>query len=117
MRRAPSPQVIAGILALAAVVALAVKQRRRPGRQAASPPNESTRREWRCQCGQEYLVTGADRHRIYWLADADAENPVLGQECASCGASLPAEREHRAPTTSGSAPHALSGQGPTPSTT
>jgi MYXO-CTERM domain-containing protein len=95
----PGSWVIAGILALAAVVALAVKRRRRPGPQPASPPNESARRAWRCQCGQEYLVSGADRHRIYWLADADAENPVLGQECVSCGASLPADREHRAPTT------------------
>jgi hypothetical protein len=100
-RRAPGSRVIAGILALAAVVALAVKRRRRPGLHAASPSHESGRREWRCQCGQEYLVTGADRHRIYWLAGADVENPVLGQECVSCGASLPAEREHRAPETSG----------------
>ena len=101
LQGAPGSRVIAGILALAAVVALAVKRRRRPGPQFASPPNESARRAWRCQCGQEYLVSGADRHRIYWLADADAENPVLGQECVSCGASLPAEREHRAPTTAG----------------
>jgi hypothetical protein len=81
------------MLALAAAVAFAVTRRRRPGLQPKSPPHESARREWRCQCGQAYLVTGADRHRIYWLADADAENPVLGQECVNCGASLPAERE------------------------
>jgi hypothetical protein len=87
-RRAVAAAVaVAGTLAL-----LAPRLRRRRGRaaQGVGPP---ARREWKCRCGQEYLVSGTDRHRIYWVAGAAAENPVLGQDCVRCGARLPAERE------------------------
>jgi hypothetical protein len=41
---------------------------------------------YRCGCGAEYRVQGADRHRIYWREGA----PVLGDRCVACGAPLPA---------------------------
>jgi hypothetical protein len=83
--------VIAGVRALAGLVLFAVKRwrRRRGGVKAAPPPPASVHREWRCQCGQDYLVTGSDRHRIYWLADAEAGDPVLGEQCVRCGARPP----------------------------
>jgi hypothetical protein len=51
-------------------------------------------RAWTCGCGQEYRVQGVDRHRVYWLAGADASDPVLAAECPSCGRLLPREHEH-----------------------
>jgi hypothetical protein len=42
-----------------------------------------------CQCGAEYRVSGIDRHRIYWPADAPEGSPVLGDRCVQCGTALP----------------------------
>jgi len=109
--------VIAGVLALAGLVLFAVRRwrRRRQGMKAAPPPPASVHREWRCQCGQDYLVTGSDRHRIYWLAGAEAGDPVLGAQCVRCGASLPTEREQRATEAPGLAPLNVSEHGQSPS--
>jgi hypothetical protein len=109
--------VIAAVLALAGLVLFVVRRwrRRRGAARAAPPPPASAHREWRCQCGQDYLVAGGDRHRIYWLADAEAGDPVLGEQCVRCGAHLPAEREQRAPATPGMAPVSVSEQGQSPS--
>jgi len=110
--------VIAGVLGLAGLVVFAVWRwrGRRGDVKAASPAPASEHREWRCQCGQEYHVTGSDRHRIYWLADAEAGDPVLGAECVRCGASLPAEREHLArEAPGGPAPRDVGEQGQSPS--
>ena len=47
-----------------------------------------SRRPWSCICGQAYLVSGIDRHRVYWLPDAAQTDPLLVRECVSCGAEL-----------------------------
>jgi hypothetical protein len=80
-------------LALAAVAAIAVAaaRTRRRGREQAAPP--PARREWRCTCCQEYLVAGTDRHRIYWVAGATSDDPLLETRCVQCGAELPSEHE------------------------
>lgn len=78
-------------LAAAVVAALAAWARRRRGDRVVEPP--PARREWRCVCGQEYLVAGTDRHRIYWMAGATPGEPLLEARCVNCGAHLPAEHE------------------------
>ena len=47
------------------------------------------RRAWSCDCGQASLVSGIDRHRIYWLPDAREFDPLLERQCVSCGSELP----------------------------
>ena len=51
-------------------------------------PAPQPREPWQCACGQEYLVAGRDRHRIYWPAGADEGDPVLSGECRECGRTL-----------------------------
>jgi hypothetical protein len=60
-----------------------------------SPPQRQPGAEqetYRCQCGTAYRVSGTDRHRVYWLADAAESDPVLGTACVNCEAPLPAGR-------------------------
>ena len=78
-------------LAAAAIAAVALWARRRTRDEASEPP--PARREWRCACGQEYLVAGTDRHRIYWVAGATPGEPLLTARCVSCGEQLPTEHE------------------------
>jgi hypothetical protein len=47
----------------------------------------------RCVCGQQFEVTGLDRHRVYWLEGAHESDPVIGQQCPVCEAPLPSERD------------------------
>ena len=56
---------------------------------AAKDAEPAAREEWSCECGQEYRVSGAGRHRVYWLADADESDPVLSDTCPSCDRGLP----------------------------
>jgi hypothetical protein len=51
------------------------------------PPGES----WHCECGQELLVAGRDRHRVYWLPDAGPGDPILSGHCPNCDRPLPSE--------------------------
>jgi hypothetical protein len=106
--RSSSPNrtpILAGAALVALGAALAVRRRAGlhslaargrtalGGRFAEEPSSGDARRDWRCACGQAYVVTGTDRHRIYWLAGADEQDPVLGGECPECGRPLPAEHE------------------------
>jgi hypothetical protein len=87
-----SRAIIAGIAFVAvgaAAVGAVFARRRRRATQAAEPP--PARREWRCTCGQEYLVAGQDRHRIYWVAGATPDDPLLEEHCVRCGAALPVQ--------------------------
>jgi hypothetical protein len=78
-------------LAVAAAAGLALGLRRhRPGSAAAQPGPQS---EWTCACEQRFRVTGTGRHRVYWAADAPADEPVIGSRCPSCDRPLPSERE------------------------
>lgn len=57
---------------------------------------QSQRHPWHCECGQEYLVAGQDRHQIYWLKDADLSDPVLSDHCPNCERPLPAASRQNA---------------------
>ena len=61
---------------------------------AGAPPSDAPAEEvvehtFTCECGQEYRVSGQDRHRVYWRKDADVADPVLGQTCPECDRPLP----------------------------
>jgi hypothetical protein len=60
---------VAAAIGVAAAVMRAALRRRR----GAAIGGES-RRHVSCVCGQEYVVAGTDRHRVYWLAGAEARN-------------------------------------------
>ena len=88
-RRSPSTSRRAGLAAAAFAIAgavVAVRARIRARTRSAPEPQTYT-----CRCGAEYRVSGADRHRVYWPAEAPAGAPVLGDSCPRCGAALPAE--------------------------
>jgi hypothetical protein len=59
----------------------------------ADEDESSQAREWRCDCGQEYVVSGVDRHRVYWPAGGSPDDALLELRCVECGAPLPATRE------------------------
>jgi hypothetical protein len=89
----------------AAALAAAAIARRRLQAQPAGPaatagagsrtePEESSEgREWSCRCGQEYVVSGVDRHRVYWPAGGSPDEALLDLRCVKCGEPLPATRE------------------------
>jgi len=88
-RRVVVPALFA---AVASGVAYALMRLRRGGRppgraDAADGPAEQQR--YRCECGQEFLVSGAGRHRVYWLPDASPSDPLLSAECPRCERPLP----------------------------
>jgi hypothetical protein len=82
----------AGLLAvaigLAAAIAAAGARLRRDASARRSDPAA-----YRCGCGKAYRVSGTDRHRVYWPADAPDSAPVLGNRCVQCDAALPAGHE------------------------
>ncbi len=47
--------------------------------------------QWQCACGQRYRVSGAERHRVYWLIDADESDPVMTGRCPNCDRGLPGQ--------------------------
>jgi hypothetical protein len=92
----PRPVAIAIAGAAASAVAVALIRLRRPGstgpagagRSAAARPET-----YRCECGQEFRVSGTGRHRVYWLAGAPDDDPVLSPACPSCDRPLPRDSE------------------------
>ena len=77
------------LLAVAAGLAVglgSVRARHSGGARA----HEREQETYRCRCGTVYRVSGVDRHRVYWLADAAESDPVLGAACVNCDAPLPA---------------------------
>jgi hypothetical protein len=95
MRARPVAIAIAG--AAASGVAVALIRLRRPGstgtaggggRSEAGQPET-----YRCECGQEFRVSGTGRHRVYWLAGAPDDDPVLSPACPSCDRPLPRDSE------------------------
>jgi hypothetical protein len=99
--------VVPALFATAASgVAYALSRLRRGGAARAepngSPPAGATTREtadaapaeqqeYRCDCGQAFQVSGAGRHRVYWLPDASPSDPVLSATCPECDRPLPRE--------------------------
>jgi hypothetical protein len=96
----------AGLIAVAVALAaaLAAARARLAGRApAASSTRDRARaalerfrrsadRTYTCRCGTSYRVSGTDRHRVYWPADAPEDEPVLGDRCVECEAPLPGGR-------------------------
>jgi len=97
----PPPRIVA-LVALLLVMAGAVAQRlrrRNPvedaplGARDVAPDDLSetvVEREWACECGETYRVTGAGRHRVYWRSGAAVSDPVIDGKCVSCARPLPA---------------------------
>ena len=79
----------AGLLAVAVALAAAASAAlaRLAGRRRTT--NRAARDIYTCRCGTTYRVSGTDRHRVYWAADAPDASPVLGDRCVECDASLP----------------------------
>src|SRR4051812_16573496 len=85
------------VVAAASGVAVALLRMRRGGASPASDGapeplgagDSGAEQEYRCECGQEFRVTGAGRHRVYWLPDADPSDPVLSPGCPNCDRPLP----------------------------
>jgi hypothetical protein len=65
-------------------------------RDGAATPGEQ--QEYRCACGQVFLVSGTGRHRVYWLPDASPSDPVLSATCPSCERPLPRDQPASAAT-------------------
>ncbi len=59
---------------------------------AAAERVDSGTEGWSCQCGQSFRIQGQGRHRVFWLADADASDPVIGAACPACDRPLPRAR-------------------------
>jgi hypothetical protein len=77
-------------------VAYALLRLRRPGGASGTAPRtgragelEPPPQEYRCDCGQLFHVSGAGRHRVYWLPDASPSDPVLSPACPECDRPLP----------------------------
>ena len=87
----------AGAAVIAAGARLAGRTRpQSPTPVADLPPAQaeqaSGQTAYRCRCGAEYRVSGTDRHRVFWPADAPEDEPVLGDDCVECGEPLPSGR-------------------------
>jgi hypothetical protein len=83
--------------AVAAVLAaVAARVARRRGTKTAARTGKGRRPPraeecYTCACGAEYRTTGAGRHRVFWVLDAPADDPVLEGHCPACGKAWPAD--------------------------
>jgi hypothetical protein len=62
--------------------------------QSGGRRGDAARRRWQCVCGQDYRITGVDRHRVYWPIDAPADGAVLDGCCVVCRRPLPGKHPH-----------------------
>ena len=86
-----STAVAVGAIAGLATAACAVVRRRKAQVGARGSADASgAEREWQCACGQAFRVAGVERHRVFWVAGAPEDDPVLGDRCPSCERPLPA---------------------------
>jgi hypothetical protein len=82
----------AAAAALGAVGARRARRARPAGGRTPSRPEPAPEQTYTCECGAEYRVSGADRHRVYWPAGAPEDDPVLGDRCLQCDRPLAGER-------------------------
>ena len=79
-----APAAGAGAAGLAATAAWRFVRRRRGTADGLGEDAPAAKRDWTCECGQQFRVAGEDRHRVFWLADAEDGDPVLGDQCPNC---------------------------------
>ena len=87
--RTPGPRTLAlgaAGAALAAATLGLIARRVRPALARRRKPAQQT---WSCECGQSFRVSGAGRHRVFWLPDAAHNDPLLTPVCPSCERPLP----------------------------
>lgn len=82
---------LAGLAASGVAYALSRMNRRRRAGAHDRPPEEI--QAYTCACGQVFRMTGAGRHRVYWLAEAAENDPILGHQCPSCDRELPRDQD------------------------
>jgi hypothetical protein len=79
----------------AGVVAAVMAAQRRRASAPSGPGRAGTGDErYTCACGATYRTTGAGRHRVFWVVDASADDPVLEDHCPACGKAWPEEGGH-----------------------
>ena len=86
-RRPSSASLVQGAVGLSAFTSAYLLARRAGGTTTdvdAEDTATDQRQEWRCECGQLLLVTGEGRHRVFWMAEAPLEDPLLGDRCPNC---------------------------------
>jgi hypothetical protein len=93
---APVAAAIAAAVGLAVAVRLRSARRDEAGAPSSSvapddPAGEVVDREWKCDCGETYRVSGEGRHRVYWRGDATVSDPVMSGACVSCDRPLPTQ--------------------------
>src|SRR5687767_7470108 len=92
-RRSSGSAERAALLAVAVALAAGIAGTAARLRDRSSGSRRRARDQtYTCRCGTRYRVSGADRHRVYWPADAPEDAPVLGDRCVQCDAPLPAGR-------------------------
>ena len=93
-RRPSSGLVAQGAVGLSAFTGAYLLARRSGGGKPdldAGATTTDQREEWQCECGQLLLVTGEGRHRVFWMAEAPLEDPLLGDRCPNCERDLLAQ--------------------------
>jgi len=94
-RRVAVPALFAAVAGGVAYALLRLRRGGDPGGRASGRRGRAGRREqppheeYRCDCGQTFLVSGAGRHRVYWLPGASPSDPVLSPSCPECERPLP----------------------------
>jgi hypothetical protein len=95
--RARGKTIAIGGAVAAVLAAVAARVARRRGTKTTgrteegASPQPSAEERYTCACGAEYRTTGAGRHRVFWVLDAPADDPVLEDHCPACGKAWPAE--------------------------
>lgn len=95
--RKPAAAKAAGVAAPVGLALAAAWRRARrkglPGTDAAAASGmgedaPAAMRDWTCECGQRFRVSGEDRHRVFWTDGAEDGDPVMGDACPNCERSL-----------------------------
>jgi hypothetical protein len=92
-RSGTTRRVAIGVAVVGAVVGGVTAARRRRGGAPAAERTVIAEAEERyaCACGAVYRVSGAGRHRVFWVLDAPASDPVLEDHCPACERPWPEE--------------------------
>jgi hypothetical protein len=89
-RRIAVPALFATAASGVAYALLRMRRGREPSARANGPAGTGRAGELEPP-RQDFLVSGAGRHRVYWLPDASPSDPVLSPTCPRCERPLPRE--------------------------